>query len=104
VQCVSDAGIMIAAVRHSCFKHSMTQTFRNRRRKIYTKTGDAGTSSLYSGARRQKDDVIFHALGDVDELNSAVGVSRDLVANLDPQLAEQVTLRLPVRCCTSPLA
>ena len=41
--------------------------------KIYTKAGDKGTTTLYSGERVTKYDAIIHALGSVDELNTWVG-------------------------------
>ena len=44
--------------------------------KVYTKTGDNGSSCLFNMERRDKDDAVFEALGDVDELNVAVGVAR----------------------------
>lgn len=42
--------------------------------KIYTKTGDAGMSGLYSGDRVSKADDVFACLGDIDELNATLGV------------------------------
>jgi cob(I)alamin adenosyltransferase len=42
--------------------------------RITTKTGDDGTSGLADGSRHPKSDLVFDALGAVDELNSAIGV------------------------------
>ena len=51
--------------------------------KIYTKTGDAGSSGLVDGTRRSKADSRFAAIGAVDEANSAIGVAR---LHADPDL------------------
>lgn len=42
--------------------------------KIYTRTGDAGTTGLGDGTRTAKDSARVAAMGDVDELNSLIGV------------------------------
>jgi cob(I)alamin adenosyltransferase len=42
--------------------------------RITTRTGDAGDTGLGDGSRRPKDSVRIQALGDIDELNSALGV------------------------------
>lgn len=44
--------------------------------RIYTRTGDDGSSGLGNGERRAKDDPRFAAIGSVDETNAAVGVAR----------------------------
>lgn len=41
--------------------------------KIYTRTGDAGTTGLGDGSRVAKDSLRVQAMGDVDEINSVVG-------------------------------
>lgn len=44
--------------------------------RIYTKTGDAGETGLFGGGRVSKDHIRVAAYGDVDELNSVLGVVR----------------------------
>jgi cob(I)alamin adenosyltransferase len=46
----------------------------NRLTRIATRTGDDGTTGLGDGSRTDKDAPRIHALGDVDELNSVLGV------------------------------
>ncbi len=55
--------------------------------KVYTRTGDDGTTGLGSGQRVPKDSLRIEAYGDVDELNSCLGVA--LSCGLDARLAEE---------------
>lgn len=56
--------------------------------RIYTRTGDDGTTGLGDGTRRAKHDLRIAAYGTVDETNSAIGVA--LVHPLEPRLAEKL--------------
>lgn len=49
--------------------------------KIYTKTGDQGTTSLFGGKRVSKADLRIDAYGTVDELNSWIGLVADQSVN-----------------------
>jgi cob(I)alamin adenosyltransferase len=49
--------------------------------KIYTKTGDKGTTSLIGGTRLPKDHIKIEAYGSVDELNAWIGVLADAPEN-----------------------
>lgn len=44
--------------------------------KIYTRTGDDGTTGLVGTARRSKADLRIEAIGTVDEINAAIGLAR----------------------------
>lgn len=44
--------------------------------RIYTRSGDTGTTGLASGDRVSKNDIRIAAIGDIDELNCAIGVLR----------------------------
>ena len=46
--------------------------------KVYTKTGDKGDTSLFGGTRVSKGNLRIHSYGTVDELNSYIGLLRDL--------------------------
>ena len=56
--------------------------------KIYTRTGDNGSTGLFGGPRVSKDHVRIEAYGTVDELNAALGVARScsLPSEVDSQL------------------
>lgn len=58
--------------------------------RIYTRTGDDGTTALRNGRRVRKDAPEVEALGALDELNSAIGLARSLISNrrLDRILAD----------------
>lgn len=58
--------------------------------KITTRTGDAGETGLGDGSRAGKDSARVHALGDIDELNSALGLllAEDVPADLRDALVE----------------
>ncbi|MBI0475713.1 cob(I)yrinic acid a,c-diamide adenosyltransferase [Sphingomonas sp. MA1305] len=52
--------------------------------KIYTRTGDAGTTGLVDGSRVSKAEPLMAAIGDVDEANSAIGVAIAALAGQAP--------------------
>ncbi len=54
--------------------------------RIYTRTGDDGSTALGSGERRPKSDVRIAAYGTVDETNAAIGLSRLSTATEAPDL------------------
>ncbi len=59
--------------------------------KVYTKTGDEGTTSLFSGQRVAKDSVRVHVYGTLDEMNVIIGLARSRNTNL---YIEQLCSRL----------
>jgi cob(I)alamin adenosyltransferase len=56
--------------------------------KIYTRTGDAGETALFDGTRVSKADPRVAAYGDIDELNSVLGVVR--ASGVDARIAEVI--------------
>ena len=56
--------------------------------RIYTKTGDDGTTGLLHGGRVSKGDELVDAYGDIDEAVAALGAAR--AAGLEPRLSETV--------------
>lgn len=57
--------------------------------KIYTRTGDDGTTGLVNGPRRSKADLRVEAYGSIDQTNAAIGLARvETVGELDRMLEE----------------
>src|SRR6478672_7506954 len=54
--------------------------------RIYTRTGDNGTTALGTGERRSKSDIRIEAYGTIDEVNAAIGVARLFAVEEDPEV------------------
>ena len=52
-------------------------------KKIYTRTGDYGTTGIHGGMRVEKDDARIEANGSIDELNCELGIVRTMMADDD---------------------
>ena len=48
-------------------------------KKVYTRTGDKGTTGIHGGARVPKDDIRIEANGCLDELNAVIGIVRSML-------------------------
>ena len=75
--------------------------------RIYTRTGDDGTTALGSGARRKKYDLRVEAYGTVDEVNAVIGLVRlhtaaDAGARSRPPAASRTTCSTSRPTCAWP--
>ena len=77
--------------------------------KIYTGSGDRGKTSLFSGERLSKNDTRIEAYGDVDELNSYLGVlaaavDRDSEIHKELRAIQSILLQTGAWLATTPLS
>ena len=63
----------------------------NRLTKIYTRTGDDGTTGMADGSRVSKADALFFVMGDVDELNAHIGMILAQIEALEADKAQRFT-------------
>lgn len=62
--------------------------------KLYTRTGDGGTTGLFGGARVSKGHPRIEAYGTVDETNACVGLVRALLPDLSDDLAARILAKV----------
>ncbi|XP_072792043.1 corrinoid adenosyltransferase MMAB isoform X1 [Taeniopygia guttata] len=75
---------------HGLCLHSPERAAAERAPRIYTRTGDSGFSSTFTGERRPKGDRIFEALGATDELSSAIGLAGEFSSEKGHTFVDQL--------------
>jgi cob(I)alamin adenosyltransferase len=80
-----------STVKHPKWRHIRFMVTLNR---IYTGTGDDGSTGQVGGERIGKDSPKVSAYGDVDELNSHLGLIRELSQNSSKQLFENILITI----------
>ncbi|HET9056642.1 MAG TPA: cob(I)yrinic acid a,c-diamide adenosyltransferase [Chitinophagaceae bacterium] len=68
--------------------------------KIYTKTGDNGTTSLIGGTKVHKSHLRIDAYGTIDELNSYVGLCKDLLNSIQEEKSTEILQKIQDRLFT----
>ncbi|XP_042903185.2 uncharacterized protein [Parasteatoda tepidariorum] len=62
---------------------------------IFTRKGDNGVASTFSGMRKYKDDAVFEALGTIEELSSSIGYAKELLPVFCTDISSQL---IEVQC------
>ncbi|EGC40298.1 hypothetical protein DICPUDRAFT_146841 [Dictyostelium purpureum] len=83
----------------------MSDSEEEYRSKLYTKTGDKGTSALFNGERRPKNDAFFHSLGAIDELSATLGIALEHCIieknGLESYLEKLIVVMLDIGACVA---
>ena len=73
-------------------------------KKIYTRTGDDGTTGIFGGERVPKDDIRIEANGTIDELNTMIGIVRSLLSEHDEWQKWLFDIQMELMACMSHVA
>ena len=73
-------------------------------RKIYTRTGDNGTTGIFGGERLEKDDIRIEANGTIDELNTVIGIVRSLLPEEEEWQGWLYEIQMELMACMSHVA
>ena len=73
-------------------------------RKVYTRTGDKGTTGIFGGERVDKDDIRVEANGTIDELNTSIGIVRSFLTEQDEWQQWLYEIQMELMACMSLVA